>query len=42
VSMPDVLQGRYADDPQLRRLFGYETHPVPSVDGWWARRRARR
>jgi ectoine hydroxylase-related dioxygenase (phytanoyl-CoA dioxygenase family) len=42
ISMPDVLQGRYADDPALRRLFGYETNPVSSVDAWWARRRARR
>jgi ectoine hydroxylase-related dioxygenase (phytanoyl-CoA dioxygenase family) len=42
ISMPDVLQGRYADDPALRRLFGYETKPVASVDDWWARRRARR
>ena len=42
VSMPDVLLGRYADDPQLRRLFGYDTKPVPSVDAWWARRRAKR
>ena len=42
ISMPDVLQGRYADDPALRRLFGYDTKPVPSVDDWWARRRARR
>jgi len=42
ISMPDVLQGRYAEDPALRRLFGYETKPVSSVDAWWARRRARR
>lgn len=42
ISMPDVLQGRHADDPALRRLFGYETKPVASVDDWWARRRARR
>ena len=42
ISMPDVLQGRYADDPALRRLFGYDTKPVASVDDWWARRRARR
>jgi ectoine hydroxylase-related dioxygenase (phytanoyl-CoA dioxygenase family) len=42
ISMPDVLRGRYADDPALRRLFGYETKPVSSVDDWWARRRAKR
>ena len=42
ISMPDVLHGRYVDDPVLRRLFGYDTNPAPSVDGWWARRRARR
>jgi ectoine hydroxylase-related dioxygenase (phytanoyl-CoA dioxygenase family) len=42
ISMPDILRGRYADDPALRRLLGYETNPAPSVDDWWARRRARR
>jgi ectoine hydroxylase-related dioxygenase (phytanoyl-CoA dioxygenase family) len=42
ISMPDVLKGRYAEDPALRRLFGYDTRPAPSVDDWWARRRARR
>ena len=42
ISMPGVLQGRYADDPTFSRLFGYETEPVSSVDAWWARRRARR
>jgi len=41
ISLPALLQGRYADDPNLRRLFGYETEPVSSVDAWWARRRAR-
>jgi ectoine hydroxylase-related dioxygenase (phytanoyl-CoA dioxygenase family) len=42
ISMPDVLGGRYADDPLLGRLLGYQTQPARSVGAWWARRRARR
>lgn len=41
ISMPDVLGGRYADDPALARLLGYETRPAPSLEAWWARRRTR-
>lgn len=41
ISMPDVLGGRHADDPALARLLGYETGPAPSLEAWWARRRAR-
>jgi ectoine hydroxylase-related dioxygenase (phytanoyl-CoA dioxygenase family) len=42
ISLPDVLGGRYADDPALARLLGYETRPASSVDAWWESRRARR
>jgi ectoine hydroxylase-related dioxygenase (phytanoyl-CoA dioxygenase family) len=42
MSLPDILAGRYADDPALARLFGYETQPASSVDAWWSSRRARR
>ena len=42
ISIPDVLGGRYADDPALARLLGYETRPAPSLDAWWSSRRARR
>jgi ectoine hydroxylase-related dioxygenase (phytanoyl-CoA dioxygenase family) len=42
ISMPDALGGRYADDPVLARLLGYETRPAPSVEAWWSSRRARR
>jgi hypothetical protein len=41
ISIPDVLGGRYADDPALARLFGYQTRPASSVDEWWSSRRAR-
>jgi len=41
ISLPDVLGGRYADDPALARLFGYDSRPALSVDAWWASRRAR-
>jgi ectoine hydroxylase-related dioxygenase (phytanoyl-CoA dioxygenase family) len=42
VSLPSMLQGRYADDAALARLLGYGTGPVPSVAAWWERRRTRR
>jgi ectoine hydroxylase-related dioxygenase (phytanoyl-CoA dioxygenase family) len=42
ISLPDALGGRYADDPELARLFGYQTRPAVSVEAWWAGRRARR
>lgn len=41
ISLPDVLGGRYAHDPDLARLFGYETRPAPSLEAWWESRRAR-
>ena len=41
ISLPAALDGRYADDPALSRLFGYEVAPSPSVAAWRARRRAR-
>jgi len=42
ISLPDALQGRYADDPALARLFGYEAAPARSVLSWRERRFARR
>jgi ectoine hydroxylase-related dioxygenase (phytanoyl-CoA dioxygenase family) len=42
ISLPDVLGGRYADDPLLARLFGYQTRPASSVEAWWEGRRARK
>ena len=41
ISLPDALGGRYADDPELSRLFGYESAPSPSVLAWRERRLAR-
>jgi ectoine hydroxylase-related dioxygenase (phytanoyl-CoA dioxygenase family) len=42
ISIPDLLQGRYADDPALHRLLGYGTVPPRSLEAWWAGRRDRR
>jgi ectoine hydroxylase-related dioxygenase (phytanoyl-CoA dioxygenase family) len=42
ISIPAMLGGRYADDPELARLLGYETAPAPSVDAWREARRARK
>lgn len=41
ISIPAMLGGRYSDDPALARLFGYDTEPAASVDGWRDRRRSR-
>jgi ectoine hydroxylase-related dioxygenase (phytanoyl-CoA dioxygenase family) len=41
ISLPDALQGRYADDPALARLLGYDAAPAPSVLAWRERRLAR-
>jgi ectoine hydroxylase-related dioxygenase (phytanoyl-CoA dioxygenase family) len=41
ISLPDALNGRYADDPGLARLFGYEVAPSRSVAAWRERRLAR-
>jgi len=41
ISLPDALNGRYADDPALARLFGYDVKPAPSVTAWRGRRLAR-
>jgi ectoine hydroxylase-related dioxygenase (phytanoyl-CoA dioxygenase family) len=41
ISIPDVLQGQYADDPLLGRLLGYRTAAPRSLDAWWAGRRER-
>ena len=41
ISLPDALGDRYADDPELARLFGYSTTPAKSVTAWRERRRKR-
>jgi len=41
ISLPDALNGRYADDPALARLFGYGVTPARSVTAWRERRLAR-
>ena len=41
ISLPDALKGRYAGDPVLARLFGYDVAPAPSVTAWRERRLAR-
>jgi ectoine hydroxylase-related dioxygenase (phytanoyl-CoA dioxygenase family) len=34
VSLPKMLNGRHADDPELRRILGYEWGPADSVLDW--------
>jgi ectoine hydroxylase-related dioxygenase (phytanoyl-CoA dioxygenase family) len=34
ISLPDALGGRFADDPRLRRLLGYEAPPGTSTLDW--------
>jgi ectoine hydroxylase-related dioxygenase (phytanoyl-CoA dioxygenase family) len=41
ISLPAALHGRFADDPELARLLGYEAAPAPSVAEWRERRLAR-
>ena len=41
ISLPSALDGRYADDPALARLLGYESTPASSVLAWRERRLAR-
>jgi hypothetical protein len=41
VSLPDALDGRHADEPELARLLGYEVTPPRSVLAWRERRLAR-
>jgi hypothetical protein len=38
ISLPSALGRRYADDPDLARLLGYEAAPAPSVVAWRERR----
>jgi ectoine hydroxylase-related dioxygenase (phytanoyl-CoA dioxygenase family) len=41
ISLPDVLDGKYAGDPALARLLGYDAAPARSVAAWRERRLAR-
>lgn len=41
ISLPAALHGRFADDPELARLLGYEAAPAASVADWRERRLAR-
>jgi ectoine hydroxylase-related dioxygenase (phytanoyl-CoA dioxygenase family) len=38
ISLPDALGGRFADDPRLRRLLGYEAPPGTSTLDWRMRK----
>jgi ectoine hydroxylase-related dioxygenase (phytanoyl-CoA dioxygenase family) len=38
ISLPAALGGRYADDPVLARLLGYEAEPASSATDWRERR----
>lgn len=42
ISLPEILEGKYADDPVLGRLLGYDAAPARSVISWRERRLARR
>ncbi len=41
ISLPRVLKGRFADDPKLRRLLGYDIEPAESAFEWRDRRLAK-
>ncbi len=41
IALPAALEGRFADDPELARLLGYEAAPAASVAEWRKRRLAR-
>jgi ectoine hydroxylase-related dioxygenase (phytanoyl-CoA dioxygenase family) len=41
ISLPAILQGRHANDPELARLLGYQSEPARSVVEWRERRRQR-
>lgn len=41
ISLPEALNGRYAGDPALARLLGYDVAPARSVAAWRERRLAR-
>lgn len=38
ISLPSALNGRYADDPGLRQLLGYDVDPAASPQAWRTRR----
>jgi ectoine hydroxylase-related dioxygenase (phytanoyl-CoA dioxygenase family) len=38
ISLPHLLEGRFADDRELARLMGYESAPATSITGWRERR----
>jgi ectoine hydroxylase-related dioxygenase (phytanoyl-CoA dioxygenase family) len=38
ISLPSQLDGRFADDPLLHMLLGYDAEPSPSVHAWRERR----
>ena len=41
ISLPEALNGKYAGDPALARLLGYDVAPSRSVTAWRERRLAR-
>ena len=34
ISLPQALQGKYSDQPELRRLLGYDSQPAASAMDW--------
>jgi hypothetical protein len=38
ISLPAALEGRYASDPELAQLLGYDAAPASSVKAWRERR----
>lgn len=41
LSFPKMLQGKYSDDPFLRRFLGYDSEPGESIAAWREQRLAR-
>jgi hypothetical protein len=41
ISLPDALPAKYAADPAMARLFGFDVAPARSVTDWRERRLAR-
>jgi ectoine hydroxylase-related dioxygenase (phytanoyl-CoA dioxygenase family) len=41
ISLPAVLKGKWADDPELARFLGYETEAAASVEDYYTARRKR-
>ena len=42
IALPPNLEGRYANDPWLRRLLGFEVDPPRSLEAWFESRKSRK